>query len=214
MSPDTDQLAEAAHYALLRRLAYALRHQVARHLQAIGLMAEVLERKLESPSPDIASAHERLAKVNTQARAAVQSALEIITWLAPDPAKLVTVDTGVADCVELLRTHLSFRGFALRSEAGGIDVEVAQSAIRSLLPAVLLAMTDSGASPAEIVVTPHRGERAVRLSIQLRPTAGSPGFSGELHYRSLAWPDVEALATWQGVVFQREGDEATLTFAA
>ena len=46
--------AEAARYALLRRLAPSIRHNLVINLQPIGMIYEVLDRRLRGPQPDLA----------------------------------------------------------------------------------------------------------------------------------------------------------------
>ncbi|HUR89509.1 MAG TPA: hypothetical protein VMZ74_10520, partial [Ramlibacter sp.] len=135
---DHEQAVEAARYALLRRLAYAMRHQMVVHLQPIGMILEVMERRLESPAPELAPIHEAMQKVNMHARAAVQSSLDVVTWLAPEDGQLIAAGAGVQECFDLLRSHLNFRGFAPRNEAAALSQPVSSSAIRGVLPAALL----------------------------------------------------------------------------
>jgi predicted nucleic acid-binding protein len=66
-----DRRVEAARYALLRRLAFAMRHHMVVHLQPIGMITEVLERRLGMPSPDLAEIHDNMDKINGLSRAAV-----------------------------------------------------------------------------------------------------------------------------------------------
>ena len=47
-------LAEAARYALLRRLAPSMRHHLVVNLQPIGMIYEVMDRRLSAPEPDLA----------------------------------------------------------------------------------------------------------------------------------------------------------------
>jgi hypothetical protein len=108
-----DRLVEAARYALLRRLAYAMRHHMVVHLQPIGMITEVMERRLRMPAPDIGQVHESMDKINGFSRAAVQSCLDVVSWLAPEPGVAIGLDAGVQECVAMLRSNFSFRGFAL-----------------------------------------------------------------------------------------------------
>jgi len=213
-SAATEQRVEAARYALLRRLAYAMRHQMVVHLQPIGMIMEVLERRLDSASPDFAQIQDSMAKVNTHARAAVQSSLDVVSWLAPEDGKLIAADAGVQETFELLRSHLNFRGFALGNEVASLPVEVSRSAVRSVLPTVLLALTDTEKSPAHVVIGALASSGEVRVTISLQPGDGTPGFSSEPHYRLLTWDDVAAIAQAEGVTCEREGGNVTLHIRA
>lgn len=206
-----DRRVEAARYALLRRLAFAMRHHMVVHLQPIGMITEVMERRLQSPAPDIAQVHESMAKINGFSRAAVASCLDVVSWLAPEADAVVPLGAGVQECVALLRSSFNFRGFTLKDEIGDSPVTLARAALRNVLPAALLALTDRAASPADIVLSAQAGADQVVLSVSLRPTEGAAGFAGDAPYRLLGWPEVEALAGAEGVALERSGDTVRLT---
>ena len=141
-----DRLVEAARYALLRRLAFAMRHHMVVHLQPIGMVTEVMERRLQSASPDLGQMRESMIKINGYSRAAVQSCLDVVSWLAPEDGATVALDMGVDECLALLRSSFAFRGFTLKDEVGSVSLTVARAGLRNVLPACLLALTDHAAS--------------------------------------------------------------------
>lgn len=211
--PD-EQRVEAARYALLRRLAYAMRHHMVVHLQPIGMIIDVTERRLESPAPNLAQVQEAMAKVNTHARAAVQSSLDVVSWLAPEDGGLIAAGAGVQECFELLRSQLNFFGFTLRSDAGAVAAQVSRPALRAVLPAVLLALSDEAEPPAEISMHAEALPQEVRVTVTLQPGNGDPGYGSEPSYRPIGWDDVDVLAQAEGVTCRRDGNTVTLGFAA
>src|SRR3954452_1863483 len=100
----TSAAAEAARYALLRRLAPAMRHHLVVHLQPIGMVYEIMDRRLNAPQPNLAEVHEGAQKINSYARAALASCLDVITWLAPEDTARTTAAEGVRECLDLLQT--------------------------------------------------------------------------------------------------------------
>ncbi len=60
--------------------------------------------------------HESAQKINGFAKAALNSCLDVITWLAPDDEVLTSAEAGVRECLGLLATSLTFRGYTLRDE--------------------------------------------------------------------------------------------------
>src|SRR6187549_2292028 len=90
-------LAEAARYALLRRLAPSMRHHLVVNLQPIGMIYEVMDRRLRAPQPDLANVHDSAHKINGFARAALDSCLNVVTWLAPEEGATSQVDDGVRE---------------------------------------------------------------------------------------------------------------------
>jgi hypothetical protein len=205
----TSSSAEAARYALLRRLAPSMRHHLVVNLQPIGMIYEVMDRRLRAAEPDLAEVHDSAHKINGFARAALNSCLDVVTWLAPDEDVTITAADGVRECLGLLATSLTFRGYALRNEAAAVG-EVKRSAIRTVLTASLIHVTDENPAPAEIVLATEPGPDTLVLSLTLRPSDGDQGFSPEPVYRPIEWSDVEALAAAESVRVSREGRQRLL----
>jgi C4-dicarboxylate-specific signal transduction histidine kinase len=203
-------LAEAARYALLRRLAPSMRHHLVVNLQPIGMIYEVMDRRLNAPEPDLAEVHDSAHKINGFARAALNSCLDVVTWLAPDEDVTITAAEGIRECLGLLATSLTFRGYALRNDAGAVECTVRRSAIRNVLTAALINATDENPAPAEIVLAIQPHAEALVLSLTLRPTEGEPGFTPEAAYRPIEWSDVESLAASESVSVSREGRQRVL----
>jgi hypothetical protein len=197
--------AEAARYALLRRLAPSMRHHLVVNLQPIGMIYEVMDRRLRAPDPDLAQVQQAAGKINGFARAALDSCLDVVTWLAPEENASIAVAEGVRECVALLATSLSFRGYAVLNEIATVPGEVRRSAIRNVLTATLMHVTDKLAPPADLVLTAWPGAEGLLLTLTLRPTQGSGGFANEASYRHLDWDDVQALAVAERVQLEREG---------
>ncbi len=197
--------AEAARYALLRRLAPSMRHHLVVNLQPIGMVYEVMERRLRGAQPDLAHVHESARKINGFARAAIDSCLDVVSWLAPDGAVPTEVQPCVRECSALLATSFSFRGYALRNEVGHMPGEVRRSALRSLVTGALIHSTDHLPPATELVVTARPEDDAAIISIATRDSDGDQGFATEPGYRKLEWRDLQALAVADGATVSREG---------
>src|SRR5688572_33423554 len=91
--------AEAARYALLRRLAPSMRHHLVVNLQPIGMIYEVMDRRLRAAEPNLADVHESAHKINGFARAALNSCLDVVTWLAPEDSMATSASEGVRECL-------------------------------------------------------------------------------------------------------------------
>lgn len=197
--------AEAARYALLRRLAPSMRHHLVVNLQPIGMIYEVMERRLRAPQPDLAHIHDSALKMNGFARAALASSLDVVTWLAPDEHATTQVVDSVRECVGLLATSLSFRGYAIRNEVGDVEGEVSRDGIRCVLTAALVHATDANPAPADLVLSASAEPGCVRLELVLRASDGGQGFANEPGYRAIEWADVQALAAAESVHVERSG---------
>lgn len=203
--------AEAARYALLRRLAPSIRHHLVVNLQPIGMIYEVMERRLRAPEPDLSHVQESAHKINGFARAALSSCLDVVTWLAPDDDAGVSGVEGVRECVGLLATSLSFRGYALRNEVTELPGKVQRAAIRNVLTAALIHATDEYPPPADLALTAAAAAEGLRLQLVLHLGHGDQGFTQEAGYRQLGWDDVQALAAAESVRLERDGQTISLT---
>ena len=205
---------EAARYALLRRLTPTLRHHMAGEFQPIGMMAALLERRVQQPSPDLASLKDNCVAIGNLSRNAAQTCVSLMSWVAPRPTLDVTVSQGVTDCVNLLSTSLRFRGFALSSEVPDMAQRVSCTAMHSVLPAALLALSDSTPGPADMKVQAHALDGQVRIDVTLTPADRSAENRQGEEYRPLHWDDVRALATAENVDLQRTASGVQLTLHA
>jgi hypothetical protein len=196
--------AEAARYALLRRLAPSMRHHLVVNLQPIGMIYEVLDRRLRVAQPDLASIRDSAQKINGFAKAALGSCLDVVTWLAPEAKATTGAEDGVRECVGLLATSLGFRGYAIRNEVVAVQGEVSRAAMRNVLTAALIHVTDRNQPPADLVLKANAEPGGLRLELSLRASEGGQGFASEAGYRQLEWSDVQALAEAESVHI--EGD--------
>lgn len=205
---------EAARYALLRRLALAMRHHMVVHLQPMGMITELMERRLQTGQADVQQVHQSMGKIHDLARAAVDSCLDVVTWLAPVAGATVALDEGVQECLGLLRSNFNFRGFPVTDALGGAQAQVGKSAVRHVLPAVLLALTDRAPPPADVHLATQALPDGGAISVEVFPKAGDPGFPGNHPYRLLHWQEVETLARAEGVTLTRSGAGARIELPA
>lgn len=206
---DSSAGAEAARYALLRRLAPSMRHHLVVHLQPIAMVCEVMERRLGAAQPDLDATRDAVHKVSGFNRAALDAVGDVLGWLAPDPAAAVTADAAARECASLLATSLGFRGYVLRNEVAGTGL-VRRSAARTLLSALLIHLADQAQAPAELILEGAAEVDALALSLTVQATDGGSGIPPEAIYRKLTWADLQALAADEGVALSRDGARTVL----
>ncbi|HYF21696.1 MAG TPA: hypothetical protein VEA40_27800 [Ramlibacter sp.] len=204
--------AESARYALLRRLAPSMRHHLVVNLQPIGMIYEVMDRRLRAPQPDLAHVQASAQKMNGFARAALDSCLDVVTWLAPEDGALTGASEGVRECLSLLSPSLGFRGYAVRHDVGAVTGQVRHAAVRSVLTAAVLHLTDEHPAPAEVTLRAEPAAAGLEVTLQVRPVAGEPGMEPHPSYRKLEWRDVQALGATEGVELRRAGGGLVLSF--
>jgi hypothetical protein len=203
---------EAARYAVLRRLTPSLRHHMVRPLQPIGLIYGVMQHKLDAPAPDLDSVREDADKINEFAKAALDECNDISTWLAPEPGVAIRVDQGVRECVSLLATMLHFCGFRLENQVDELAAPVHHNAMRMVLIAALLEMTDSLAEPALLVISAAVDGDEVVITLKLGQAQEGRANRYENGYRKLVWSDVQALAGAENVGLARQERRVVMRF--
>jgi len=110
----------------------------------------------------------------------------------------------VSECLRLLTTSLTFGGFTLRDKVTALPGEVRRCAIRNVLTAALVCISDEARPPADLVLSAEPSASALLLTLTLRPTEGDKGFPAEGNYRPLDWLDVKALAAAESVQLTHE----------
>jgi hypothetical protein len=198
---------------LLRRLAPTIRHHLVGEFQPIGMIATMLDRRLQTDAPNLNHLRDNSAALGKLAHTAASTCMNLMSWLAPKNDAVMRLDSGVLDCLSLLTTESRFRGFDFVNEITDLPVEVSTTALRSVLPAALLAMTDQQSGPADFVLRAELLPLGVLLTIVRQSAVRSADNNPIAEYRELTWQDVAALAKAESVVFSQSADAVQLTFS-
>ena len=211
--PPPNICADAARYALLRRLMPAMLHNMAGALQPIGMTAAIMEKRLQTATPDLLSITKSSGNIKTLARDASSSFMDLMTWLAPKATRQVAVNVGIEDTLGMVSTELSFRGFTIINGTASVCAEVPQNILRSVFMAALLALTDTAPSSGQVTIRAHVTNDEIVLKIEFI-AAGTDSLQDSLQvYRLLDWHDVQYLADAEGVNFARAHNTVTLRIA-
>jgi len=203
--------AEAARYGVLRRLGPALKHDMVVNLQAIAMMAEVMNARLDRGSPDPADFHASIAKLNRLAREAVANCLKVAAWIEPGEDEGVKLCDGVDECLALLASNFNFRGFLVERDCTTTQFQVSRVALRNILIASLITLTDAAGGPSRVVVKAEVDGQFAQVSVRVSPREDEfEGLPFEPGYRHLDWADVQALALAEGVDLVRGPDHVTM----
>ncbi len=210
------RLAESARYALLRRLAPALRHNMAGALQPLTMMSILLEKRLQNPAPDLSAVAKNSSQLNKASGEASKACMDVMTWLAPSASDFTSVTKAIEDATKLVTTELSFKGLTVVNDTAGLQVELSRSLTRNVFMAALMALTDAATTPADVVIQARLDAGTLVLTISLQPVSGElyGTSSVESSYRKLDWDDVRMLAEVESVQLTHTADKAQLRFAS
>ena len=206
-------LEEAARYALLRRLTPAIRHHLVGEFQPIGMIAAMMERRLQGVTPNLASLRDNSSMLGELSRTAAGKCTDLLSWIAPPKNATTRLDVGVLDCLNLLSTEFRFRGMVIVNEVGDMPALLPSTALRSVLTAALIALSDQQNGAADLILQAHKAGKDTELSIvrlgARRPADNLP----TADYRALSWGDVAALARAESVGLSRTAEGVRLRFS-
>jgi len=203
---------EAARYALLRRIAPAMRHHMAGSMQPISMIAAILERRLQAPEPDLAVLRDSGKSISTLARSAASAAMNLITWVAPRENGVMPLAAGIDECLGMLSTDLAFRGFNVTNKVGEPELNVCVFSLRTVFTASLIALTDAALAPASIVISSEPAGEQTRVCIKVTSEDGAAPPEQAGSFRQLSWEDVQALAAAEQVSVRHSADQAEMLF--
>ena len=203
---------EAARYALLQHLAPALQHHVMGKFQSISLISAMMERRLQSATPDLAGIRENCASFSSASRLTVDAITHMMAWIEPPEDTPLNFDTGLNECLGLLSTEFRFKGFVIANEAPALQTELSSRALRSVLCATLMALSNLARAPARLVIRAQAMPDSIALSIELHPLEGHADNIRSSPYRPLKWQDAEILAAAESVQLTHGPEGAQLIF--
>ena len=195
---------EASHFALLQRLAPALRHKLVGKLHPIGLLASLAERRLNDATPNVAAASDGLAKIKIHAQLATVAGLDVIAWLGVDNRDTLLVTEGVEDLLDMIRIELQLGGASIETAHDTGDARVPARGLRCVLGAALYALLDQQATGTELKLATRATPSTVNISISSRYKPLQGEANDRPTQRIIGWDDVHALAARDEVeVMQR-----------
>ena len=191
---------DAARHNVLRRLAPALKHDMVVNLQAVSMMAEMLNARMERGGMDPADLQASIAKLNRLAREAVMTCLQASSWIEPGEDDTIALHDGVAECVALVAGSFNFRGFSIANEVQPTEFEVCRGALRNLLAASLITLSDTTPAPCELQLTAEISAGCAVLTVSAHPESGdTPRGALDAPAPRIEWGDVQALAAAESV---------------
>jgi hypothetical protein len=214
-----ERLAEAACFAVLRRIAPVLRHDVAGLMQPVGMLMMVLQRRVQMPEPDLQAIAKNVTSVSALAKEATAGCMNAMGWMASREDAAVSLRSSVNEAAILLSVELSTQGLEISNIIPDDSAIVPQSFFRSVLVGALLAFCDQrmvgGTLQISLDAEAGNNTTANRLMLRMLPRDASavPGVPEipeltvspaiDRPSRSIDWADVEAMAGSFGVAVAR-----------
>ena len=207
------RLVEAACYAVLRRIAPVLRHDVAGFLQPVRMLLLVLQRRVVVPEPDLPAITTHVATVSALAKEASTGCMDAMDWMAPREDVVVSLRSCLNAAAKLLVMELSAQRLEITHNVSDDATTIPVHFFRSVVMGALLAFCDQR-TPGRILqisLEPDAGNSSTpnRLVLQMLPGDGPddhdlvPSLAIENPLRRIEWSDVEVMAGSFGVATTR-----------
>ena len=211
-----DRLAEAACYAVLRRLIPVLRHDVAGAMQPVRMLLMVLERRVQIPEPDLQAITKNVLSASALTKQATADCINALGWIASSEDTNVSLRSSVDEAVKLLAMELSAHGLELVNGITDDSASAPQSFLRSVFMGALLAFCDQRTLGATLQVTFEAATHShqsgwLQLRMLVDDTQKSPASLDIVRkYRMIGWEDVQAMARSFSVKLERGDGWLTL----
>jgi len=208
-------LEDGARYALLQRLTPVLQHQIMGNFQSMDMITVMMDRRLQSASPDLDSMRQDCALLDSVSETAIKSVINLLTWVRPKPGSTQRFDAGVEECAQLLLNEFKIKGFVIVNEVSQVPAEFSSRALRSVVSAALFCLCDLSTAPATLTLRAHAYADHIDLSVDLVSTEQEQEQARNVFsngYRLLNWRDLELLAAAESVGLAHSDSGARLTF--
>jgi hypothetical protein len=199
-SASPDRLAESARYAVLSRLAPMLRHDVAGALQPLGMVAALLQRRLQAVAPEMPAVAKSADTLQVLSKEAAATCLGVMGWLAPKGEESVCAQAGAQELLTLMETELFLHGLLGVNDIPADEANFSRLFFRGPFAAALLALCDHhsvGAGSLHVGLLDVQGQPG--LCLRFAPDALTPTAQPVQRQRRIGWDDVQALAAAAGV---------------
>ena len=206
-TPGPQTLAEAARFAVLSRVAPMLRHDMAGALQPLGMVAMVMQRRMQAPEPDLPAVAKNAASITSLTKEAAAGCIDAISWLAPREDPPVSLRRGVEDVLKVLLVELSGCGLEAVNDVPENAASAPQGYFRTVLAAALLAFCDEDTGGGHLHVGTHAGQAGLVLRLVAAETSVE---TAGTRPRCIEWRDVQAITASLGTTFERSEDGVTL----
>ncbi len=167
MSDTNGRDADAIRYAVLRKLASAIRHSLMGDLQTIQFSAELAARMIDNGSggPKL---DECIKMLPDQTRAAVNSCRAMVEWLRPEDKATTTVDETLRQCLKVAGDDWSLRGIEASTDIRSGGALVSKPVLRELLVTSLLTLSDTHPGPIDIAIASEANGDEVVVSLSAK----------------------------------------------
>lgn len=203
--------AESARHVVLRRLAPALKHDMVVNLQAVSMMAEMLNARMERGSLEQLDLQASIGKLNRLARDAVLKCVRVSSWIEPGEDDAAPLHEVVQECVSLMAGSLNFRGFRLSADVPQSELLVTRSTLRTLAAASIITLSDSASGPAELTIVAEVSPGHAVLTVSCMPDPdGAAPLQMDPPGPRVDWGDVQALAKAESVDLFRTASQVVM----
>ena len=210
-------LEDGARYALLQRMTPVIQHQIMGNFQSMDMIAVMLDRRVQSATPDLDSMRQDCGLLASVSESAIKSVIDLLTWVRPKPATTRRFDAGVEECASLLLNDFKLKGFVIANEVTQISQAFSSRTLRTVVSAALVCLSDQTEAPAQFTLRAQVFPDCIKLSIELsmNPDLQELQLTRISHasgLRLMNWRDLELLAAAESVELVHGENSVLLAF--
>ena len=210
-------LEDGARYALLQRMTPVIQHQIMGNFQSMDMIAVMLDRRVQSATPDLDSMRQDCGLLASVSESAIKSVIDLLTWVRPKPATTRRFDAGVEECASLLLNDFKLKGFVIANEVTQISQAFSSRTLRTVVSAALVCLSDQTEALAQFTLRAQVFPDCIKLSIELsmNPDLQELQLTRISHasgLRLMNWRDLELLAAAESVELVHGENSVLLAF--
>ena len=210
-------LEDGARYALLQRMTPVIQHQIMGNFQSMDMIAVMLDRRVQSATPDLDSMRQDCGLLASVSESAIKSVIDLLTWVRPKPATTRRFDAGVEECASLLLNDFKLKGGVIANEVTQISQAFSSRTLRTVVSAALVCLSDQTEALAQFTLRAQVFPDCIKLSIELsmNPDLQELQLTRISHasgLRLMNWRDLELLAAAESVELVHGENSVLLAF--
>jgi hypothetical protein len=159
---------ESLRFEIIKRLAPAFRHKALGTMQPIGLLSQLLSKKIQADQKDSEYLLNSLNEIKESVKAMAKTIDNIFSWLNPAEETYLPLNVIVQECLDLLKMEIHQSNVSFVNNVTSTDL-VKVGAVRNLFSACLLTYIDTVNKASEVVVSTRLESKDITIEMIITP---------------------------------------------
>lgn len=166
-------LNERLRFEVIKRIAPGIQHKARGSIYPIGMLAQLLSKKIEAGQTDSEFLLNCLQEIRGAVKGLTISVDGIFTWLNPSEHMKVPLENVVEECLELLKLEINQSNVVFVNNIKSTDL-VKASATRCLLAACILTYIDTQKKASEVIISSKFESSNITIELAINELKDKP----------------------------------------